>query len=86
MIAELLPALGGWHSVCMSENMVADRAHFVRAYEMTAARNQMRLSDPQPPEPKQLGTQVTAEIAPPEVRSANLERMAEAMAGIGRKP
>ena len=86
IIAELLPALGGWHSVCMSENMVADRAHFVRAYELTAARNTARLTDPQPPAAHQLGTEVTAQIAPPEVRSANLERMAQVMAGIGRLP
>ena len=37
-VGATVKAIGGWGYLCMSENMVADRARFVEAYGMTVKR------------------------------------------------
>lgn len=37
-IGEAVNALGGWLAICVSENAIADRAHFLRLYDQIAER------------------------------------------------
>lgn len=41
LVGELVRRFG-WHNLCMSENMIADRAHFMRAYELAAEEEMQR--------------------------------------------
>ena len=39
-IAEAVAAIGGWYDLCTSDNVVADRAHFMKIYEQLVARRE----------------------------------------------
>jgi hypothetical protein len=38
VIYRAVESLGGWQAVCLSENVVADRAHFLKIYDVLATR------------------------------------------------
>ena len=40
LIAQAVDGLGGWRSLCVGDNVVADRVHFLRIYESLAKRSQ----------------------------------------------
>jgi len=42
-VGATVQAIGGWGYLCMSENMVADRARFVEAYGMMVSRERERV-------------------------------------------
>jgi hypothetical protein len=44
LTSQAVDALGGWRSLCASDNLVADRAHFFRIYEDLLRRQQEELS------------------------------------------
>ena len=40
LVQQAVDGLGGWKTLCASNNQVADRAHFLRIYESLAKRDQ----------------------------------------------
>jgi hypothetical protein len=42
LILQAVEHLGGWHALCVSDNLVADRAHFLRLYEELVRRDMAR--------------------------------------------
>jgi len=43
LVSQTIDAVGGWLTLCMSENSVADRARFVQAYEVLSKRECYRV-------------------------------------------
>ena len=66
IIAKTVDGMGGWQVLCASENGIADRAHFLKAYRIEATRKQsqrVRL-----PEARQLEAKARARIAGPQAK------------------
>ncbi len=61
LIAKTVAGMGGWNTLCMSENSMADRAHFLKAYRIEATRR--RAERVRLPEARQLEEKARARIA-----------------------
>jgi len=66
LLDRAVAAMGGWSSICMSENEMADRAHFMKIWEALAAKAQketVRL-----PEARQLEAKALMRLAAPQAK------------------
>jgi len=66
LLDRAVAAMGGWPSICMSENEMADRAHFMKIWESLAVKAQketVRL-----PEARQLETRALMRLAAPQAK------------------
>jgi len=66
LIGKVVAGMGGWATLCASENSIADRAHFLTAYRIEETRKQaqrIRL-----PEARQLEAKARARLAAPQAK------------------
>ncbi len=61
----------GWQNICMSEDMMADRAHFIKAYEASSKRDADEAQ--QLPEIRALVEKLSAPGAVPQIAAAREE-------------
>lgn len=66
LIAKTVAGMGGWATLCMSENGIADRAHFLKAYRIEATRK--RAQRVRLPEARQLEAKARARLVAPQVK------------------
>ncbi len=66
IIGQVVEGMGGWRVLCLSENGMADRAHFLKAYRIEATRRQARRV--RLPEARQLEAKARARLASSQVK------------------
>jgi len=66
LIGKTVAGMGGWATLCASENGIADRAHFLKAYRIEATRK--RAQRVRLPEARQLEARARARLVAPQAK------------------